>query len=52
MPWVQAKRAGQTSKRPIGDIQIGGFAMRFTGMITRNPTDFRPWFPGLTILGP
>lgn len=50
--YVSAKRAGQTQKRPIADIQIGGFAMRFQGLITRNPGDFRPWFPGLTIIEP
>jgi predicted nucleic acid-binding protein len=50
--YVNAKRAGQASKRPIADIQIGGFAMRFQGIITRNPGDFRPWFPGLAIIEP
>lgn len=50
--YVKAKRAGQTSKRPIADIQIGGFALRFQGIITRNPGDFRPWFPGLVIIEP
>jgi len=50
--YVMAKRAGQTLKRPIADIQIGGFALRFQGIITRNPGDFRPWFPGLVIIEP
>jgi predicted nucleic acid-binding protein len=50
--YVAAKRTGHTFKRPIADIQIGGFAMRFQGIITRNPGDFRPWFPGLPILEP
>ena len=50
--YVKAKRAGQTLKRPIADIQIGGFARRFQGLITRNPGDFRPWFPGLVIIEP
>ena len=50
--YVAAKRTGLTLKRPIADIQIGGFAMRFQGIITRNPGDFRPWFPGLTIIEP
>jgi len=49
---VTAKRAGSAPKRPIADLQIGGFAMRFQGMITRNPGDFRPWYPGLTIIEP
>ena len=50
--YVTAKRAGSAPKRPIADLQIGGFAMRFQGMITRNPGDFRPWYPGLTIIEP
>lgn len=50
--YVAARRAGPTTKRPIADIQIGGFAMRFQGLITRNPNDFHPWFPSLTIVEP
>jgi hypothetical protein len=50
--YVAARRAGLTRKRPIADIQIGGFAMRFQGIITRNPDDFRPWYPGLPIIEP
>ncbi|MBN8418699.1 MAG: type II toxin-antitoxin system VapC family toxin [Verrucomicrobia bacterium] len=50
--YVKAKRAGRILKRPIADIQIGGFAMRFQGIITRNPGDFRPWFPELEIIEP
>ena len=50
--YVSVRRAGQTPRRPIADIQIGGFAMRFQGIITRNPGDFRPWFPGLAIIEP
>lgn len=50
--YVIAKRVGLTKKRPIADIQIGGFAMRFQGLITRNPDDFRPWFPELVIIDP
>lgn len=40
--YVMAKRAGLTKKRPTADILIGGFAMRFQGLITRKPDDFRP----------
>lgn len=50
--YVSAKRSGKILKRPIADIQIGGFALRFQGIITRNPGDFRPWFPGLVIIEP
>ena len=40
------------SKRPIADILIGSFAGRFQGLITRNPKDFAPHFPELTIIDP
>ncbi|HEY1052759.1 MAG TPA: type II toxin-antitoxin system VapC family toxin [Prosthecobacter sp.] len=50
--YVTAKRAGAVAKRPLADLQIGGFAMRFQGLITRNPGDFRPWFPTLLIVEP
>lgn len=51
--YVTAKRAtANLPKRPIADIQIGGFAVRFQGLITRNPGDFRPWFPALVIAEP
>ena len=50
--YVKARRHGQTNRRPIADIQIGGFAMRFQGLITRNPSDFEPWFPALAIIVP
>lgn len=50
--YVKARRAGLSAKRPLADIQIGGFAMRFQGIITRNAGDFRPWFPGLVIIEP
>lgn len=50
--YVAARRAGPVPKRPLADIQIGGFAMRFQGLITRNPGDFRPWFPSLVIIEP
>jgi len=31
---------------------IGGFATRFQGLLSRNPDDFKPWFPALRILVP
>lgn len=37
---VAAKRTGSTRKRPVADVLIGAFAMRFQGVITRNPTHF------------
>ncbi len=49
---IEAKRSAHARKRPVADILIGGFAMRFQGLVTRNPTDFEPWFSGLEILSP
>ena len=50
--YVDAKRAGQTTKRPVADILIGAFASRFDGILTRNGADFRPVFPALKIVSP
>lgn len=50
--FVQRKRAGLLPKRPLADILIGAFAVRHQGLITRNPDDFKPIFPGLTLRGP
>lgn len=50
--FVQRKRSGQLPKRPLADILIGAFAVRHQGLITRNPDDFKPVFPGLTLRGP
>lgn len=50
--YIRLKRAGQVSKRPVADILIGAYAMRFSGLLTRNPDDFKPYFPGLTLLSP
>ena len=50
--FVQRKRSGQLPKRPLADILIGAFAVRHQGLITRNPDDFKPVFPGLVLRGP
>ncbi|MEO6005739.1 MAG: type II toxin-antitoxin system VapC family toxin [Opitutus sp.] len=50
--YVQSRRGNQIPKRPIADILIGGFAMNRQGLITRNPSDFRRWFPKLLIREP
>ena len=50
--YVVAKRQGQIAKRPIADVLIGAFAMRFQGLLTRNPSDFRQLFPALPIIEP
>ena len=50
--YVVAKRQRQIAKRPIADVLIGAFAMRFQGLLTRNPSDFRQLFPALPIIEP
>ena len=50
--YVTQKRLGSVAKRPVADLMIGAFATRFSGLITRNPSHFRPWFPDLKLPGP
>lgn len=50
--YVNLKRENKTGRKPIADIQIGAFAMRFDGLITRNGDDFKTLFPGLEIKEP
>lgn len=50
--YIQAKRVKQAGKRPIADFLIGGFAMRFDGLVTRNRVDFSRWFKTLSIIEP
>ena len=50
--YVKARRADKVPKRPIADILIGGFAASRQGLVTRNPTYFRRWFPKLKIREP
>ncbi|MEX2382357.1 MAG: type II toxin-antitoxin system VapC family toxin [Opitutales bacterium] len=49
---IQAKRAGSVKKRPIADVFIGAFALRYAGLITRNAKDFSRLAPGLSIVEP
>jgi predicted nucleic acid-binding protein len=49
---VQARRASHAPKRPLADLLIGAFAFRHKGLITRNPADFRRWFPKLKLRQP
>ena len=49
---VENRRKGYRRKRPLADILIGGFAMRFRGLLTRNPKDFRSAFPRLRLEAP
>ena len=44
---VELKRAGKTGRRPVADVQIGAFALRHQGLLTRNMDDFKRWFPSL-----
>jgi len=47
--YVKARRAEKVSKRPVADLLIGGFAQNRQGLVTRNASDFRRWFPKLVI---
>ena len=49
---IERKRAGQSARRPVADIQIGAFAVRHQGLLTRNAGDFKRWFPSLKVAGP
>ncbi|MGF1483731.1 MAG: type II toxin-antitoxin system VapC family toxin [Opitutales bacterium] len=49
---ILAKRKRLAANRPIADILIGAFALRFQGLLTRNPDDFQRWFPQLKIRQP
>jgi predicted nucleic acid-binding protein len=50
--YVANRRAGVAPRRPIADVLIGAFALRFQGLLTRNEADFRQVFPTLKILTP
>lgn len=50
--FIQRRRAGLVSKRPLADIFIGAFASRHQGLITRNPDDFVGAFPDLPLRVP
>ncbi len=50
--YVSQKRQGGVARRPVADLLIGGFACRFRGSITRNPADFKRFYPALDLLSP
>ncbi len=50
--YVSKRRSDKVAKRPLADILIGAFALRLSGLITRNPEHFKPWFPTIKILDP
>ncbi len=49
---VRIRRLAKAGKRPVADLLIGGFALNRGGLVTRNPGDFRRWFPKLAIREP
>jgi predicted nucleic acid-binding protein len=49
---VKSRRSRELSRRPIADILIGAFALRFRGLLTRNVRDFQRIFPNLRIESP
>jgi len=46
---IELKRSGKSGRRPVADIQIGAFAIRHQGLLTRNAGDFKRLFPTLKI---
>jgi predicted nucleic acid-binding protein len=50
--YILLKRSGKAHRRPIADLLIGAFSMRFDGLLTRNAEDFKALFPDLAILEP
>ena len=50
--YVKARRSDKIPKRPVADLLIGGCALNRKGLITRNASDFRRWFPKLVIREP
>ena len=50
--YVSTRRRSKIPKRPLPDLLIGGYAVNRSGLITRNTSDFIPWFPRLKIHDP
>jgi len=50
--YVLQKRKNGAGKRVVADFLIRAFAERQGGLITRNPKDFRAYFPKLKIIDP
>ncbi len=50
--FIVRKRSSEVGKRPIADVLIAGFALRFQGVITRNESDFRSVAQQLTVIAP
>ena len=49
---ILKRRSGGELKRPVTDVLIGSFALRFEGLLTRNAKDFERLFPELCIVEP
>lgn len=49
---VAGRRNRELARRPIADILIGAFALRFRGLLTRNVRDFQKLFPNLRVESP
>jgi len=49
---ILKRRMGGGIKRPVADVLIGSFALRFEGLLTRNAKDFQKLFPNLSIIEP
>jgi predicted nucleic acid-binding protein len=49
---ITEKRAGRVRRRPVADALIGALATRHDGIITRNGTDFRSFYPNLRVVDP
>ncbi len=49
---ILKRRSGGGLKRPVADVLIGSFALRFEGLLTRNAKDFQKLFPNLRVVEP
>lgn len=49
---VESRRVRQLTRRPVADVLIGAFALRFRGLLTRNVRDFHKLFPNLRVDSP
>ncbi|MCG5054968.1 MAG: hypothetical protein KA712_18545 [Myxococcales bacterium] len=49
---VSQKRTGNVKRRPVADALIGALALRHEGIITRNPRDFRSFYPTIAVVEP
>ena len=50
--YILRKHGGAVPKRPLADVLVAAFALRFQGLITRNRSDFATIAPTLNIVEP